>query len=60
MIPNDVVVFDGVAHVFDLSPQNYRTKGGEMVSQHLYAFHQVLTPEGEPKLAPEQLLVILN
>src|SRR2546425_2526228 len=56
MIPNDVVVFDGVAHVFDLSPQNYRTKGGEMVSQHLYAFHQVLTPEGEPKLAPEQFL----
>ena len=56
MIPNDVLVFDGVAHVFDLSPQNYRTKGGEMVSQHLYAFHQVLTPEGEPKLAPEQFL----
>ena len=52
MIPNDVLVFDGVAHVFDLSPQNYRTKGGEMVSQHLYAFLQVLTPEGEPKLAP--------
>ena len=56
MIQNDVLVFDGVAHPFNFDPQNALGKPGAMFNQHLYAFHQVLTPASEPKLAAEQFL----
>ena len=56
MIQNDVLVFDGVAHPFNFDPQNALGKPGAMFNQHLYAFHQVLTPASEPKLSPEQFL----
>jgi predicted TIM-barrel fold metal-dependent hydrolase len=56
MIPNDVLVFDGVAHPFNFDPQNALGKPGAMFNQHLYAFHQVLTPPSEPKLSAEQFL----
>jgi predicted TIM-barrel fold metal-dependent hydrolase len=56
MIQNDVLVFDGVAHPFNFDPQNALGKPGAMFNQHLYAFHQVLTPASEPKLSAEQFL----
>jgi len=56
MIQNDVLVFDGVAHPFNFDPQNALGKPGAMFNQHLYAFHQVLTPTSEPKLSAEQFL----
>jgi predicted TIM-barrel fold metal-dependent hydrolase len=56
MIQNDMLVFDGVAHPFNFDPQNALGKPGAMFNQHLYAFHQVLTPASEPKLSAEQFL----
>jgi uncharacterized protein len=56
VIPHDVLVFDGVAHPFNFDPQNALGKPGAMFNQHLYAFHQVLTPASEPKLSAEQFL----
>jgi predicted TIM-barrel fold metal-dependent hydrolase len=56
MIQNDVLVFDGVAHPFNFDPQNALGKPGTMFNQHLYAFHQALTPASEPKLSAEQFL----
>ena len=56
MIADDVFVFDCVAHPFNFAPGNAFGKAGEMFNNHLYAFHQVLTPESEPKLAPDQFL----
>jgi uncharacterized protein len=56
MIQNDVLVFDGVAHPFNFDPQNALGKPGAMFNQHLYAFHQALTPASEPKLSAEQFL----
>ena len=56
MIQNDVLVFDGVAHPFNFDPQNALGKPGAMFNQHLYAFHQVLTPASEPTLSAEQFL----
>jgi predicted TIM-barrel fold metal-dependent hydrolase len=52
----DAFVFDGVAHPFNFTPKNAYGQPGEMFSNHLYAFHQVLTPENEPKLSAEQFL----
>jgi uncharacterized protein len=52
----DAFVFDGVAHPFNFTPKNAYGSAGEMFSNHLYAFHQVLTPENEPKLSAEQFL----
>src|SRR5436190_22391736 len=56
MIQNDVLVFDGVAHPFNFDAQNALGKPGAMFNQHLYAFHQVLTPASEPKLSAERFL----
>src|SRR3954470_1586200 len=52
----DAFVFDGVAHPFNFTPKNAYGPPGEMFSNHLYAFPQVLTPENEPKLPAEQFL----
>jgi len=52
----DAFVFDGVAHPFNFTPKNAFGRPGEMFANHLYAFHQVLTPDTEPKLSAEEYL----
>ena len=44
MINDDVVVFDCVAHPFNFDASNVLGNAGELFRQHLYAFHNVLTP----------------
>ena len=56
MIKDDVLVFDCVAHPFNFDPSNTLGQAGELFNNHLYAFHQVLTPEDEPKLSAEEFL----
>jgi predicted TIM-barrel fold metal-dependent hydrolase len=56
MIPDDVFVFDGVAHVFNFESKNAFGSPGEMFANHLYAFHQVLTPENETHLGDDEFL----
>ena len=56
MIGDDAIVFDGVAHVFNFERKNALGPAGEMFINHLYAFHNVLTPEGQPLLPPEEFL----
>jgi predicted TIM-barrel fold metal-dependent hydrolase len=56
MIGNDAIVFDGVAHVFNFEKKNALGPAGEMFINHLYAFHNVLTPEGEPLMPAEEFL----
>jgi uncharacterized protein len=56
MIQDDVLVFDCVAHPFNFDPSNALGKPGELFINHLHAFHQVLTPENEPKLSAEEFL----
>jgi uncharacterized protein len=56
MIGDDAIVFDGVAHVFNFEKKNALGPAGEMFINHLYAFHQVLTPEGQTVLGPEEYL----
>jgi uncharacterized protein len=49
MIKDDVLVFDCVAHPFNFDASNAIGNAGELFRQHLFAFHNVLTPEDEPK-----------
>ena len=56
MIGNDAIVFDGVAHIFNFEKKNALGPAGEMFINHLYAFHNVLTPEGEPLMPAEEFL----
>jgi uncharacterized protein len=56
VIGNDAIVFDGVAHVFNFEKKNALGPAGEMFINHLYAFHNVLTPEGEPLMSAEDFL----
>jgi uncharacterized protein len=56
VIGNDAIVFDGVAHVFNFDKKNALGPPGEMFINHLYAFHNVLTPEGQPVLPAEEFL----
>src|SRR5258708_14399173 len=56
MLDNDAFVFDCVCHVFNFDMNNAFGKPGQMFINHLYAFHQVLTPPGERLLTPEQFL----
>jgi predicted TIM-barrel fold metal-dependent hydrolase len=53
---DDALVFDCVAHVFNFSEENALGKAGLMFDQHLYAFHQALTPAGQTVLPPDQFL----
>ena len=53
---NGALVFDCVAHVFNFEKDNALGKAGEMFDNHLYAFHQVLTPEGERVMSAEEFL----
>jgi predicted TIM-barrel fold metal-dependent hydrolase len=52
----DAFVFDGVAHVFNFQQKNAYGPAGEMFNNHLYAFHQALTPANQTHLAPEEFL----
>lgn len=56
MLDNEAFVFDCVCHVFNFDMKNAYGKPGEMFINHLYAFHQVLTPPGERVLGPEEFL----
>src|SRR3712207_5249168 len=56
MIKDDVLVLDCVAHPFNFDPSNAIGQAGELFNNHLYAFHQVLTPEDEPKRSAEEFL----
>jgi predicted TIM-barrel fold metal-dependent hydrolase len=56
MLDNDAFVFDCVCHLFNFDKRNAFGKPGEMFIDHLYAFHQVLTPPGERVLGPEEFL----
>ena len=56
MIKDDVLVFDGVAHPFNFDMSNALGQPGEQFINHLYTFHNVLTPESEPKLSAEEFL----
>ncbi|HEU4896639.1 MAG TPA: amidohydrolase family protein, partial [Actinomycetota bacterium] len=56
MIGNDAIVFDGVAHVFNFDKKNALGPAGEMFINHIYAFHNVLTPEGQPVMPAEEFL----
>ncbi|TMD67865.1 MAG: amidohydrolase, partial [Chloroflexi bacterium] len=56
MLDNDAFVFDCVCHVFNFDMRNAYGKPGQMFINHLYAFHQVLTPPGERVLGPEEFL----
>ena len=56
MIGDDAIVFDGVAHVFNFEKKNALGPAGEMFINHLYAFHNALTPEGEPLMPAEEFL----
>jgi uncharacterized protein len=52
----DAFVFDGVAHVFNFEQKNAYGSAGEMFNNHLYAFHQALTPANRTHLAAEEFL----
>ncbi len=52
----DALVFDGVAHPFNFEADNARGPAGQMFSNHLYAFHTVLTPEGLPLMSADEFL----
>ena len=52
----DALVFDCVAHVFNFDEGNTLGDAGKMFNNHLYAFHQALTPADEPHLSTEEFL----
>ena len=52
----DAFVFDGVAHPFNFEADNARGPAGQMFSNHIYAFHNALTPEGLPLLSADEFL----
>lgn len=52
----DALVFDSVNHVFNFDPSNTRGSAGDMFNQHLFAFHNVLTPPDEPLMSAEEFL----
>ena len=54
---DDAFVFDCVAHVFNFDPKNAFGQPGLMFDNHLYAFHNALTPDTDQhKLPPEEFL----
>ena len=50
----DAFVFDCVCHIFNFDPANALGGPGLMFDEHLYAFHQLLTKEGEPVMSREE------
>ena len=53
---NGAFVFDCVAHVFNFDRDNALGNAGVMFDNHLYAFHQALTPQTERLLSAEEFL----
>jgi predicted TIM-barrel fold metal-dependent hydrolase len=53
---NSAFVFDCVCHIFNFDMKNAFGPPGELFINHLYAFHQLLTKEGEEVLGPEDFL----
>src|SRR5262244_3300618 len=53
---DDVFVFDGVAHMFNFEEKNAFGPPGVMFNNHLYPFHNALTPDNEPHLPPGEFL----
>ena len=49
-------VFDCVCHIFNFDPKNAFGTPGIMFDEHLYAFHQFLTREGEKVLSREEFM----
>jgi predicted TIM-barrel fold metal-dependent hydrolase len=49
-------VFDCVCHIFNFDPANAIGQPGQMFDEHLYAFHQFLTREGETVLDRESFM----
>ena len=49
-------VFDCVCHIFNFDPKNALGPPGQMFDEHLYAFHQLLTREGEKVLSREEFM----
>src|SRR4029450_10764160 len=56
VIGDDAIVFDGVAHVFNFEKKNALGPPGEMFINHLYAFHNALTPEDQPLMTADEFL----
>ncbi len=44
---DDAFVFDCVAHPFNFDPKNAFGNAGLMFNNHLYAFHNALTPDDQ-------------
>ena len=53
---DDCFVLDCVVHPFNFDRSNFLSPSAEMFANHLYAFHQVLTPAGQRLLQPEEFL----
>jgi predicted TIM-barrel fold metal-dependent hydrolase len=53
---NEAFVFDCVCHIFNFDLKNAFGPPGELFIYHLYAFHQLLTKEGETVLGAEEFL----
>lgn len=53
---NEAFVFDCVCHIFNFDLGNAYGPPGELFIHHLYAFHQLLTKEGETILGPDDFL----
>src|ERR1700745_3323447 len=52
----DAFVFDCVCHIFNFDPANALGPPGQLFDEHLYAFHQLLTKEGEKVLSREEFM----
>ncbi len=53
---NEAFVFDCVCHIFNFDLKNAFGPPGELFIYHLYAFHQLLTKEGETVLGADDFL----
>ena len=49
-------MFDCVCHIFNFDPTNALGAPGLMFDEHLFAFHQLLTKEGERILTREEFM----
>ena len=52
----DAFVFDCVCHIFNFDPKNAIGPPGQLFDEHLYAFHQLLTKDGERILSREEYM----
>ncbi|HET6547192.1 MAG TPA: amidohydrolase family protein, partial [Solirubrobacter sp.] len=52
----DAFVFDCVCHIFNFDPANALGDPGLMFDEHLFAFHQLLTKEGENVWSREEFM----